>query len=139
MKKEQLTPEQIIERTQKAREELEKKTKLNFLERRHYKKQLTIQKKAIKKLQEQNERDENEEKKVREIAIGALIEINGEAGNEGILDILDDNQTEMNREKFQNKETEWLLKTWDAALDEIAKIVGNKEYENKLDFKTGGE
>lgn len=137
MAKKTLTPEELIEQTQKAREELEGKTKLTFLERRHYKKQLKIQKKAIKKLRKEYEKEEREETQIRKIAIEALIEINGEAGNEGILDILDEDGKEMNRQKFEEKTTDWLLKTWDEALDEVAKIVGNKEYENKIDFKEG--
>lgn len=131
------TPEEQIQEAKQKQKELEEKTELTFMERRKYKKMIKEQQKAVKKLRRQEINDEKEEQRIRKTAIFALVEINGEAGNEGILDILDDNEEEMNRNKFEQKSTEWLLETWEAALEEIAKIVGNKEYENKLDFKEG--
>lgn len=125
------------EEAEKAIKELEQKTKLNFLERRHYKKQLQKAKETTQKLRKQAEKSEQEERKVCDFIIERLMEIHGEKGKEGILDIIDDDGKEITRKKLEQKNTEWLIDTWEGALNELQKIVGSRDYEDKIDYKEG--
>lgn len=121
------------------REKEEKPERISLLTKWKTKRMVKAQHKLLKIKAKKASEEREEEEKLRETLISCIMEINGTPEKEGILEICDDEGIEVNKALLGTKTTQWLIETWQGALEELAKIVGIKDYEDKIDFKPNHE